>query len=116
MDYRSIIESKYDRSNWQGLLYDIFRQKVQFWQQPQSVPVDENMAKCALYIGKITLPDGHIIAIYEVELSDTNGIRADYELDDGYYWSITKNGEMLMTGAESEIISDGAQYEFIRTK
>ena len=40
MDYRSIIESKYDRSNWQGLLYDIFRQKVQFWQQPQSVPVD----------------------------------------------------------------------------
>ena len=71
MDYRSIIESKYDRSNWQGLLYDIFRQKVQFWQQPQSVPVDENMAKCALYIGKITLPDGHIIAIYEVELSDS---------------------------------------------
>ena len=74
MDYRSIIESKYNRSNWQGLLYDIFRQKVQFWQQPQSVPVDENMAKCALYIGKITLPDGHIIAIYEVELSDINKI------------------------------------------
>lgn len=71
MDYRSIIESKYNRSNWQSLLYDIFRQKVQFWQQPQSVPVDENMAKCALYIGKITLPDGHIIAIYEVELSDS---------------------------------------------
>ena len=71
MDYRSIIESKYNRSNWQGLLYDIFRQKVQFWQQPQLVPVDESMAKCALYIGKITLPDGHIIAIYEVELSDS---------------------------------------------
>lgn len=71
MDYRSIIESKYNRSNWQRLLYDIFRQKVQFWQQPQLVPVDESMAKCALYIGKITLPDGHIIAIYEVELSDS---------------------------------------------
>ena len=71
MDYRSIIESKYNRSNWQSLLYDIFRQKVQFWQQPQSVSVDESMAKCALYIGKITLPDGHIIAIYEVELSDS---------------------------------------------
>ena len=71
MDYRSIIESKYNRSNWQGLLHDIFRQKVQFWQQPQSVSVDESMAKCALYIGKITLPDGHIIAIYEVELSDS---------------------------------------------
>ena len=71
MDYRSIIESKYNRSNWQGLLYDIFRQKVQFWQQPQLVPVDESMAKRALYTGKITLPDGHIIAIYEVELSDS---------------------------------------------
>lgn len=29
------------------------------------------MAKRALYTGKITLPDGHIIAIYEVELSDS---------------------------------------------
>ena len=35
MDYRSIIESRYNRQNWQELLYDIFRQKVQFWQQPQ---------------------------------------------------------------------------------
>ena len=71
MDYRSIIESKYNRAEWQGLLYDIFRQRVQFWQQPQLVPVDESMAKRALYTGKITLPDGHIIAIYEVELSDS---------------------------------------------
>lgn len=71
MDYRSIIESRYNRANWQGLLYDIFRQKVQFWQQPQLVSVDESMAIRALYTGKITLPDGHIIAIYEVELSDS---------------------------------------------
>ena len=71
MDYRSIIESKYNRANWQGLLYDIFRQRVQFWQQPQLVPVNESMAKRAFYTGKITLPDGHIIAIYEVELSDS---------------------------------------------
>lgn len=71
MNYREIIESRYNRENWQGLLYDIFRQRVQFWQQPQLVPVDENMAKKALYTGKINLPDGHIIAIYEVELSDT---------------------------------------------
>ncbi|MDD6472684.1 MAG: TaqI-like C-terminal specificity domain-containing protein [Bacteroidales bacterium] len=71
MDYRSIIESRYNRANWQELLYDIFRQRVQFWQQPKLVPVDESMAKRALYTGKITLPDGHIIAIYEVELSDS---------------------------------------------
>ena len=71
MDYRSVIESKYNRQNWQALLYDIFRNKVQFWQQPQSVSVDKDMAKKALYTGKITLPDGHVIAIYEVELSDS---------------------------------------------
>ena len=71
MDYRSVIESKYNRQNWQALLYDIFRNKVQFWQQPQPVPVDKDMAKSALYTGKITLPDGHVIAIYEVELSES---------------------------------------------
>lgn len=32
MDYRSITESKYNRANWQSLLYDIFRQNIQFWQ------------------------------------------------------------------------------------
>ena len=71
MDYRSVIESKYNRQNWQALLYDIFRNKVQFWQQPQPVPVDKDMARSALYTGKITLPDGHVIAIYEVELSES---------------------------------------------
>lgn len=71
MDYRSVIESKYNRQNWQALLYDIFRNKVQFWQQPQPVLVDKDMAKNALYTGKITLPDGNVIAIYEVELSDS---------------------------------------------
>ncbi len=71
MDYRSVIESKYNRQNWQDLLYDIFRNKVQFWQQPRPVLVDKDMAKGALYTGKITLPDGHVIAIYEVELSDS---------------------------------------------
>ncbi len=70
MDYRQIIESRYNRKGWQELLYDIFRNKVQFWQQPQRVSVDENMAKSAVYTGKIDLPDGHTIAVYEVELSD----------------------------------------------
>lgn len=71
MNYKEVIESRYDRQKWQGLLYDIFHQRVQFWQQPQAVAVDESMAKLALYTGKITLPDNHIIAIYEVELSDS---------------------------------------------
>lgn len=70
MDYRSIIESKYNRQKWQELLFDIFRNKVHFWQQPQRITADESMAKSAYYTGKIDLPDGHTIAVYEVELND----------------------------------------------
>ena len=44
-----------------------------------------------------------------------NGIRADYDID-GYYWSLEKDGEYLMTGADETEIADGEQYEFIRTK
>lgn len=75
MDYRQVIESKYNRQNWQGLLYDIFRKEVTFWTQPQPVTLtDTNTAKNALYLGKITLSDGYVIAIYEVELSDSVAI------------------------------------------
>jgi len=71
MDYKSIIESRYNRENWQRLLFDIFGNRVEFWSQPQSVPVDANMAKSACYMGKITLPDKYVIAIYEVALSES---------------------------------------------
>lgn len=71
MNYRSIIESKYNRANWQELLSDIFGSRVKFWEYPQPVSADQNTAKQALYTGKITLSDGNIIAIYEVELNDS---------------------------------------------
>ncbi len=71
MNYKSIIESKYNRQNWQELLYDIFRRNVEFWQEPLVVSVDNSLATSALYLGKITLHDGNAIAVYEVELSDS---------------------------------------------
>ena len=71
MDYRQVIESKYNREKWQELLHDIFRKEVTFWTQPQPVALpNDDTAKNALYLGKIKLSDGNIIAIYEVELSD----------------------------------------------
>ena len=45
MDYRSIIESSYNRHNWLELLNDIFHHNVEFRQEPLSVPVDKDMAK-----------------------------------------------------------------------
>ena len=70
MDYKSIIESKYNRAAWQELLHDIFRGKVQFWNTPSSIKVSSRFAKEAIYLGKISLSDGESIAVYEVELSD----------------------------------------------
>ena len=70
MDYKSIIESKYNRIAWQELLHDIFRGKVQFWNTPSSLKISGRLAKEAFYLGKVSLSDGESIAVYEVELSD----------------------------------------------
>lgn len=43
-----------------------------------------------------------------------NGIKADYN-DGGWWWKFTKNGEMMMVGADGATIADGEQYEFTRT-
>ena len=40
---------------------------------------------------------------------------ADYDVD-RTYWSITKNGEYLMTGADTTPVEDGASYALTKTK
>ncbi len=71
MDYRSIIESRYNRQNWQLLLHDIFSSKVKFWNTPSEVSTNSQFAKQAFWLGTITLSDNQTISIYEVELSDS---------------------------------------------
>lgn len=71
MDYRSIIESKYNRQNWQALLHDIFGSRIKFWNTPSTVSTNSQFAKQALWLGTITLSDEQTISVYEVELSDT---------------------------------------------
>ena len=70
MDYRDIIESRYNREAWLQLLHDIFRSRVSFWREPSVVHASSRLAKQALNLGKISLADGESIAIYEVELTD----------------------------------------------
>ena len=69
MNYKEIIESKYNRESWQQLLHDIFLNKVTFHNSPGKVHVSSHLAKEALNLGYIKLSDGLTIAIYEVELS-----------------------------------------------
>lgn len=70
MDYKEVIESKYNREAWQQLLHDIFLSKVTFYNRPSSVYVNSHLAKEAYKLGQISLSDGEALAIYEVELTD----------------------------------------------
>ena len=70
MNYKEIIESRYNREAWQGLLHDIFHNNVKFWSKPIPIQVSSRLAKTALRLGNITLSDGETIAVYEVELND----------------------------------------------
>ena len=71
MNYKEIIESRYNRQNWQLLLHDIFGNKIKFWNTPSTIPTSSQFAKQALWLGTITLSDNQTISVYEVELSDS---------------------------------------------
>ncbi len=71
VNYKEIIESRYNRQNWQQLLHDIFGNKVKFWNTPSVVPTSSPFARKAIWLGTITLSDEHTISIYEVELADS---------------------------------------------
>lgn len=53
---------------------------------------------------------------YGLYIKYVNGIRADYDLDGGYYWKLVVNGEDSMIGASGTPIIAGDVYEFVRTK
>ena len=71
MNYKEVIESRYNRQNWQLLLRDIFGSKIKFWSTPSIVATSSAFAKQALWLGTITLSDEQTIAVYEVELADS---------------------------------------------
>lgn len=71
MNYKEIIESRYNRQNWQLLLHDIFGNKIKFWSTPSIVPTNSQFARQALWLGTITLSDEQTISVYEVELADS---------------------------------------------
>lgn len=52
---------------------------------------------------------------YGLYIKFVNGIEADYDKNQAY-WAISKDGEYLMTGADSTPIADGENYELTYTK
>ena len=53
---------------------------------------------------------------YGLMISHVNGIRADYDLDGGYWWQVKVGGEAALTGASGIPIVAGSVYELVRTK
>lgn len=52
---------------------------------------------------------------YGLFIKKVNGIEADYDKDQTY-WSISKGGEYMNSGASAVTIKSGEKYEFTRTK
>lgn len=87
------------------------------------VIAEEKSVEFTVHTDKETLGDAlgehNLIAgeqgAYGLYVKAVNGILADYNTTQSY-WGINKNGESLMTGVDSEAISDGDSYEFTYTK
>lgn len=71
----------------------------------------ENLADAMLEHSLVEGEDGQ----YGLYIKKVNGILADYD-EDQTYWSLSKDGEMLMTGASETKISNGEHFEFTKAK
>lgn len=69
-EIQDIVETRYNRVNWQKLLHGIFGAKVKFFAAPTTLAVEKAIASEAVFLGDVTLQDDHKIAIYEVHLSE----------------------------------------------
>ena len=71
----------------------------------------DNLGDALVMSGLVEGEDGQ----FGLFIKSVNGLRADYDLD-GAYWSVSKGGEMLMTGASETPIADGDSFELTYTK
>ena len=77
-----------------------------------TVNTDKKMLGDALIEHKLIEGEESQFGLY---VKKVNGIVADFNVD-GTYWALYQNGEMLMTGVDTTQITNGAHYEFVRTK
>ena len=71
----------------------------------------ETLAEALIENSLIEGEDGQ----YGIYIKVVNGIRADYDKDKRY-WALYKNGEYLMTGADTTPIANGEHYELVYSK
>ena len=71
----------------------------------------ENLGDALLESGRVK-GDNDKFGLY---IKEVDGLRADFELD-GAYWSVSKDGKMLVTGPSQTPIADGDKFELTYTK
>ncbi len=52
---------------------------------------------------------------YGLMVMEANGMTADYDIDQTY-WAFYQNGEYMMTGVDSTLISGGEVFEIVHSK
>ena len=69
-------------------------------------------------LGDALLESGRVkgdMDTFGLYIKEVDGVLADFE-QNGAYWSLSKGGTMLMTGASETPISDGDKFELTYTK
>lgn len=77
-----------------------------------TVHTDRDMLGAALLDNELVSGEESEYGLY---IKLVNGIEADYDKNQAY-WAISKDGEYLMTGADTTPIADGENYELTYTK
>ncbi len=77
-----------------------------------TIHTDEDTLGAALIENDLVSGEESEFGLY---IKFVNGIEADFDKD-GSYWSLSKDGEYLMQGADSTAIADGEHYELTRVK
>ena len=62
MNYKEVIEAKYNREAWQQLLHDIFLNKAQFYNSTSEVKVNSRPAKSALSEEFLFPMESHLVS------------------------------------------------------
>ena len=77
-----------------------------------TIKTDREMLGDALTDNDLVLAEDGSYGMY---IKSVIGITADYDTD-GAYWALSKNGEYLMTGADTTPIENEEHYELTYTK
>lgn len=124
-ELQDILQSPYQRNNWQKLLTEVFT-KGELKQSPSKLPLKNDLVKDAFELGNFETSDGRIISLYEVNVNDhvilernrvtlRNQLKSYYCQCDGAFAVFWQKGKWRFTFV-SEIAKRNEQGEWEQSK